>query len=301
MAQTLWTPESPVPASRSSRPRVNLASALALPALTLIAAFVVIPMLLLLDFSLHGTLQFGGPLTLSQFAAALGSSMDQSLLLKSVGTGLAATGLALALAWPTAYALAKLTPPARRQFWLAVVIIPLLTSALLLIYSMIVLLQAQGPLMSLLSWIGVNPSATLDFTPQAVVLMLAYESIPFMVLTLYNTIDQIDNRLFEAARSLGANRWQVFWEVLAPLSVPGILVGSVLVLPPAIGAFVEAQILGGPNGYLYGNLIQDDVVSLYEPSQAAALAIIMLVAVAVILGVLFLLVGRQRWRQGMAR
>jgi spermidine/putrescine transport system permease protein len=283
--------KGPTPGSR-----VNLAAVLSVPALAVIVGFVVIPMVLLIDFSLHDQLQFGGAFTFDQFTGVLTSSMDLDLLLRSVVTGVAATALALLLAWPTAYVLAKLTHPARRQFWLAVVIIPLLTSSLLLIYSMIVLLQAQGPLMTVLSAFGVSSTATLDFTPQAVVLMLAYESIPFLVLTLYNTIDQIDNRLFEAARSLGARRWQIFRDILAPLSTPGILVGTVLVLPPAIGSFVEAQILGGPNGYLYGNLMQDDLMTLYNPSQAAALAIVMLVAVALILGGLVLLMGRRPGR-----
>jgi spermidine/putrescine transport system permease protein len=253
----------------------------------ILLVMIVGPLLAVAAYSVFDQAPPGAHLTWAQWATALSfQQVYLGLVVRSLGLAALVTVLTVAAAYPMAYALA-LVVRRNQMTWLALVMVPFLTSSLLLIYSFIVLFQPGGPVMAPLAALHlVAPGASIVYTPYAVVLVLLYEYVPYMVLTLYTSLEQIDRSLLDAARSLGAGRRTLFWRVLLPLSAPGLAVGAVLVFPPVAGAFVEPEILGGPNAFFIGNAIQNQIVQVYDWPLAACLSLLLLFAVLVCLGAL---------------
>ena len=175
---------------------------------------------------------------------------------------------------------------------LAALIIPHLTSALLLIYAMYVLIAPGGPLMVALAGLGLAESRdTILFTRWAVLLMLTYLYLPFMVMALLAAVERIEQPVLEAAQSLGAGGWARFRHILLPMTLPGLTTGLVIVFTPAAGSFLEARILGGPGGMMFGTLIAEQVGRVNNPARAAAMSVALL---AVILAMLAAFAGLAR-------
>lgn len=258
----------------------------------LLLLMVVGPLVAVAAYSLLSQAPPGAHFAWSQWQTAL--SLRQvylGLVLRSLGLAAVVTLLTVAAAYPMAYALA-LVVRRNQMTWLSLVMVPFLTSSLLLIYAFIVLFQPGGPVMAPLSALHIVPAgSSLVYTPYAVVLVLLYEYVPYMVLTLFTSLEQIDRAAIDAARSLGAGRLTLFRRVILPLSAPGLLVGVVLVFPPVAGTFVEPQILGGPNAFFIGNAIQNQIVQVYDWPLAACLSFLLLFAVLCCLGLFQLTVG----------
>ncbi len=256
-----------------------------LPSGLLLVALVVAPLGLLVYFGLLSGPGVDGRVTGEEWGRIAGQpELYGRLLLRSLGLGLAATALTIVVAWPTAWALSRHVRRVR-ALYLALVIIPHLTSSLLLIYAMYVLIAPGGPLMAALVGVGLAGAGdSLLFTRWAVLLMLAYLFLPFMVIALYAAVERIDDTVLDAARSLGAGSWQRFRHVVLPLTAPGMLAGLVIVFTPAAGAFVEAQILGGTDGMMFGTLISEQVSRVNNQPRAAAMSVILLVSILMLLG-----------------
>ncbi len=218
-----------------------------------------------------------------------GTSLYVHLLVKSLLAALVSALGTVLVAWPAAWALSRL-PPGRRNLMLSLIIVPYLTSYLLLIYSVFVLLSAGGPLFSALHALGlVGRETGLLYHQSATMIILGYESLPIALFVLYSTSDQIDPVLLIAAGSLGASPWQRFRRVVVPLSRSGLFTAFLLVFVPACGAFVEPQILGGPNGVLLGNTIDDQLNTISAPHFAAALSMLLLLGIFLAVSVLYAL------------
>lgn len=258
---------------------------LILPAALLLAVMVVIPLLVLVWFSFlpDGP---GGALAWDSYARLFETPLYLNVALKTLWTaGLAALLTAL-LAWPFAWSLSRLPPRARSAVLLAIVI-PYLTSYLLLIYSIFVLLGPGSPLMLALHGLRLSPSgASILYTQPATVVMLVYENLPVMVFVLFSGMQRIENDLLAAAGSLGASRVGRLWHVVLPLSLPSLVYGLVLVFVPMGGAFVEPAILGGPHGLLLGNVIADQMTRADDPSFGAVLSLLLLLGTLAVTGVL---------------
>ncbi|HWE60454.1 MAG TPA: ABC transporter permease [Chloroflexota bacterium] len=280
--------------------RKGLVASLLLPAYGVLLLFVFVPLCALLYFSVLDNMPGQGvtpQATWANYAAFLQQPLYVRLLLKSIALSLIVTALCVLIGWPTAYALARIVRR-RRNLLLSLTVLPFLTSYLLLIYSMLVLLQPGGLLLGPLSALHlISAQATPLFTPQAVVIMLVYEYVPFMILGLYSSLERIDDGLVEAARSLGASPPRIFRTVLLPLSLPGLEAGLILVFIPATGSFIEPQILGGPNGLLLGSVINDQINAVDNWPFAASLSFLLIAAVLLVAlaatGVLRL--GVRRW------
>lgn len=255
-----------------------------LPSALLLLALVVVPLVLLVYFGLLSGPGVDGAVTGQEWARIAGQpELYGRLLVRSLVLGLAATALTIVVAWPTAWALSRYVGRLR-SLYLALVIIPHLTSSLLLIYAMYVLIAPGGPLMAALTGAGLAEAGdTLLFTRWAVLLMLAYLFLPFMVIALYAAVERIDDTVLDAARSLGAGAWQRFRHIVLPLTVPGMLAGLVIVFTPAAGAFVEARILGGTDGMMFGTLISEQVSRVNNQPRAAAMSVILLAAILALL------------------
>ena len=199
--------------------------------------------------------------------------------LSSLWTALISTILALIIGYPMAYAIAR-APESRRNLLLMLVIIPFWTSFLLRVYALIGLMQNTGQINTFLMWIGViDQPIQMIKTDFAVYVGIVYTYLPFMILPLYANLVKINEDMMEAASDLGASPFWSFWQIMVPLSLPGIIAGSMLVFIPAVGEFVIPELLGGPSTKMIGKQLWVEFFGNRDWPMASALAIVMLVLV----------------------
>ncbi|MEW5728170.1 MAG: ABC transporter permease subunit [Pseudomonadota bacterium] len=193
----------------------------------------------------------------------------------------AATLLCLLIGYPMALAIARARPD-RRGPLLMLVILPFWTSFLIRVYAWIGILKDEGLLNHMLMAVGLiaEPLVILN-TDAAVYVGIVYSYLPFMVLPLYATLEKLDPSLLEAAADLGARPWRAFLSVTLPLSVPGIVAGSLLVFIPAVGEYVIPGLLGGGDTNMLGTALWDVFSLTRDWPGAAALAVAMLAALVV--------------------
>lgn len=272
--------------------------ALMAPATVLLIVMVAIPVLVLIWFSLLTTTDRPGDLSFRNYSRLSDSSLYVTLFVKSLLVATIVAIVTTLLAWPAAWALSRINP-ARRQLLLSLIIVPYLTSLLLLIYAVFVLLGPGGPLMSVLDAVGMASSeSSVIYTNKATMIMLVYENLPIMIVVLYSASERVDNSLLAAATSLGAGPVKRFVKVILPMSVPSLLTGFILVFVPVGGAFVEAEILGGPDGQLLGNVIADQLTVTNNPYFGASLSVVLLVGILTVVGLLQLVTTLVRSHRG---
>ena len=206
-----------------------------------------------------------------------------SVLLDSLYLAAMTTLLCLLLGYPFAYRLAR--APARwRSLLLALVIIPFWTSSLVRTYAMVIILQTHGLLNQVLLSLGlIAEPLELLYTEPAVIAGMVYALLPFMILPLYAALEKLDHRLVEAARDLGAGRVTIFRRILLPLTLPGIIAGSLLTFLPGLGMFYVADLLGGAKTLLVGNLIRDQFLSARDWPFGAAASVMLTVLMGLLL------------------
>ena len=131
-------------------------------------------------------------------------------------------------------------------------------------------------------------------TATAVVAGITYNFLPFMALPLYVSLEQIDGRMIEAAEDLYASKWHAFWRVTFPLSLPGVVAGTLLTFIPAAGDFINAQLLGSPDNHMIGNVIQSKFLELTDYPAAAAMSFILMAGILVFVFLYARLVGTEQ-------
>jgi len=200
--------------------------------------------------------------------------------LYSLRTAFFSTVVCLLLGYPMAYAIAR-SGKSTQNILLLIVILPFWTSFLLRVYALEGIIQEHGLLNSLLLRLGlIDHPLQIMQTTLAVYLGIIYSYLPFMVLPLFATLEKLDDDLLEAAADLGSPPWRAFLDVTLPLSVPGIIAGSMLVFIPAIGEFVIPSLLGGPNNLMIGRVLWDEFFSNRDWPVAAAVSILFLIFLA---------------------
>jgi len=192
-----------------------------------------------------------------------------------------ATGVCLLLGYPLAYAIA-FKAGRWKNLMLVLVIAPFFTSFLLRTLSWRSILSDNGPVTSFLRTIAVLPDdGRLLATPVAVVAGLVYNFLPFMTLPLYASLDKVDHRLIEAAGDLYSSPFTGFRTVTFPLSLPGVVSGTLLTFIPACGDYINAEFLGTPKEYMVGNRIQAAFLTEHNYPLAASLSILLMAVVVV--------------------
>ncbi len=195
----------------------------------------------------------------------------------SLKTAFFSTLICLALGYPMAYGIAR-TSKSTQSILLLVIILPFWTSFLLRVYALEGIIRETGLLNTALLWLGViDHPLQIMRTSFAVYLGIIYSYLPFMVLPLFATLEKLDHSLLEAAADLGSPPWRSFLDVTLPLSVPGIIAGSMLVFIPAIGEFVIPTLLGGSNNLMIGRVLWDEFFGNRDWPVASAVAIAFLV------------------------
>ncbi|ANW22848.1 spermidine/putrescine ABC transporter permease PotB [Vibrio coralliilyticus] len=194
-----------------------------------------------------------------------------------------ATLLCLVIGYPFAYFVAKM-PEKWRPIMLFLVIVPFWTNSLIRTYGLKIVLGTQGVLnKSLIAMEIIDKPIRLMYTETAVMIGLVYILLPFMILPLYSAIEKLDNTYIEAAKDLGANKFQTITKVILPLTMPGIIGGCLLVLLPALGMFYIADLLGGAKNLLIGNVIKSQVLNARDWPFGAATSIALTIAMAIML------------------
>jgi len=207
---------------------------------------------------------------------------NQEQYLRSFLYAAIATVLALAISYPLAYMIA-FKAGKYRNILLVLVVAPFFTSFLLRTVAWTQILGDEGPILSTLKLLPfVDESIRLTSTPFAVISGLTYNFLPFMTLPLYASLERIDPRTLEAAGDLYANSFTTFRKVTVPLSMPGVVAGTLLTFIPAAGDFVNAQILGNPNTKMIGNVIESRFFAVVDYPTAAALSFTLMATILIL-------------------
>ncbi len=249
---------------------------LALPSYAYLITFFVLPFLIVIAYSFATRTRFGTDLSGWNLASyrRLGDPLVRDILFRSASLALITTAICLLVAYPFAYYMT--TRPARvRNLMLVFVMIPFWTNFLVRTYAWRVILGSDGPYSRLVQGLGLGEGRLL-FTQVAVVLGLVYGYLPFMILPLYASIERIDPRLLEASRDLYATGFATFRHVLLPLSMPGVIAGSILVFVPSLGAYVTPSILGGAKTTLLGSYIVTQFLSARDWPFGSALSFVLM-------------------------
>lgn len=256
---------------------------LVLPPYAWLAVFFVLPVLFVVAISLRpeaGPIDFRDPwrLTLQHYGQVFDTPSYLRLLGISLVMALIVATCATCFAYPIAYFLA-FRAGGRAAVYLVMLLIPFAVSYLLRVMAWRLLLGQGGAINTFLQWIGLTqePLDLLLYSRAAVVVTLIYVWIPFAALPIYAAMQRIDRGHLEAAADLGAGPWTRFARVTVPLSLPGALAAFFMVFIPTVGEYVTPSLVGGTEGYMYGNLIQDFFSRAAAWANGAALAVIMLV------------------------
>ncbi len=210
---------------------------------------------------------------------------EDSLYLDAFGNSLrvaaVSTLICLLIGYPMALGIARARERLRVPL-LLLVVLPFWTSFLIRVYAWIGILKGNGLVNNLLMGLGwIDTPLKLLHTDFALYLGIVYGYLPFMVLPLYATLSRMDNSLLEAAADLGCRPLSAFWRVTVPLSIPGIVAGSLLVFVPAVGEFVIPDLLGGPDSLMIGKLLWSEFFNNRDWPVAAALAVALLALLVV--------------------
>jgi spermidine/putrescine transport system permease protein len=199
--------------------------------------------------------------------------------------GGASTLIALLVAYPLAYAIAFHGGKWRNALLLAV-IAPFFTTYLIRTLAWETIFDDQSPVVDAMKSLGVIPQdGRVLATSGSVIAGITYNFLPFMILPLYASLERIDKRLVEAAMDLYATRREVLRRVIIPLSAPGIVAGTLLTFIPAVGDFINAELLGSPRQTMIGNIIQSRYLNVTDYPTAAALSFILMAIILVMVGI----------------
>ena len=288
------TSTGPPDEARATGARRSTPYFLLLPGGLWLALFFAVPVVFLVSQSLQtGSLEQGYALTFHFRTYLDVLDLYHVQLLRSLGYAAVATVLALAVAYPLSYAIA-FKSGRWKNLLLVLVIAPFFTSFLIRTLAWQTILASDGPLtqvlrsthvLSGLRGLHLIDNDQLLGTKLAVVTGLTYNFLPFMTLPLYASLERIDPRLHEAAGDLYASPWTGFRKVTVPLSMPGVVAGTLLTFIPAMGDYINAQLLGSPRTTMIGQVVAGQFLRVLDYPTAAALSVVLMVTIVVLVAV----------------
>jgi len=275
--------------------------ALLAPGLLWLLLFYVLPgFQMLLTSFWSGTLETGYEFALSNisnYTDALAKYSAQ--FLRSILYGGLATLLTFAISYPLAYTIA-FRGGRFKNLLLFLVVAPFFTSFLLRTLSWKIILGDSGILLGPLKTIGILPEEfRVLATPVAVIFGITYNFLPFMTLPIYVSLEKIDKRLVEAAEDLYASSFGAFRRITLPLSLPGVFAGSLLTFIPAMGDYVNAELLGSPDTTMIGNVIQNQFLTQNNYPTASALSFLLMAGILIAVAVYARLLGTEELTGGV--
>lgn len=248
---------------------------LAGPYLLWIIGFILLPLLMILYYAFTNS---NGEFTL-EYIMAITSHTNLKALGLSLWLGVLCTVICLLLSYPLAMILNGLNIK-NQSFIVFIFMLPMWMNFMLRILAWKQLLSKNGVINSLLATIGFNRIEIMN-TPTAVVLGMVYDFLPFMLLPIYNSMTRIKHDWIEAARDLGANNFIIFFKIIVPLTMSGIISGIVMVFVPSLTSFAISQILGGGKVLLIGNIIEQDFIHGSQWNSGSGLSFVLMIFVLI--------------------
>jgi spermidine/putrescine transport system permease protein len=264
----------------------NKARFLAYPYMVWMVIFIVVPLLLVLFYSLtEGNIKDPSSLTFSlNNYKRVFDVMYLNVIWKSFKLAIISTICCLILGYPVALIISTIKAK-YKNIVLMFFLVPIWMNFLLRTYAWMSILSPNGFINRLLSWMGL-PTLSIMPGQTAVILGMIYNFLPFMVLPIYTVLSKIDKSVLEAAMDLGANKLVTFVKVILPLTVPGIISGITMVFMPAVSTFVISQLLGGGKELLIGNLIEQQFTVQRDWHFGSALSIILMIMILISMAIM---------------
>lgn len=242
------------------------------------------PLLFMFSYSVMPRGMYGGVepgFTLEHYAR-LADALYLKILGRTLGYALVCTALCAVMGYPVAYVIARSGP--WKNFLVFLVILPFWTSFLVRTFAMIFLMRDTGLINTTLLALGlIDAPIAILYTPFAVMVGLVYGFLPFMILPIYSSLEKLDPSLLEAAEVLGARPLARFTQIILPLSMPGVVAGSLLVFIPSLGSYLTSDLLGGAKLMMIGNLVQNQFTAArnWPFGSASSFVVMAIVLIAV--------------------
>lgn len=249
---------------------------LAVPYYLWIAIFVIAPILLLLYRSFF---DISGNFTFDNYIHYLTNINYLIMTASSFLYAFLVTLVTFVIAYPMAYFLTKTK---RKDLWLLLVILPTWVNLLLKIYAFIGILSQTGPINNFLQMIGLEPQQLL-FTNVAFLLVAAYIELPFMLLPIFNSIDEIPNSLLEASTDLGSSEWVTIKRVIFPLSLRGVRSGVQAVFIPSLSLFMLTRLIGGNRVITLGTAVEQHFLVTQNWGMGATIGVVLMIAMVLVM------------------
>ncbi|HWK97780.1 MAG TPA: ABC transporter permease [Pseudolabrys sp.] len=270
---------------------------LALPAVLFLLVFTVMPLGLMVGMSFWKSTIFGTrpDFIFDNYIRVFSNWLYVGQLINTLALAIGTTLVSLVVSYPIALMLSRMKG-SKKSVFLLMLFIPFWSSYVVRTFVWLPILGRNGAINQLLMYLGIidQPLDYLLYNNGAVVLGLVYVFTLFMTLPIYVTLDKLDPALIEAASDLGAKPLQVFARVIVPLSMPGVMSGSIMVFLMSVGAYVTPQLLGGPSGLMFGNIIAAQFLSDNNWAFGSALACSMMIAVLAILMIAGRFIGLEK-------
>ncbi len=265
----------------------------------IVALALPVGMLIAISFWTQHYFEFDRTLTFLNYEEFFRKPVYRTVLWRSIRISAAVTLATVVLAYPMAYFIA-FRVKRHKLVWLILITVPFWTSYLLRVFSWKIILGYNGVINSALKIVGLidQPLEFLLYNPTAVVITLVHAWAAFAILPIYVSLEKIDRPLLEAAADLGDDPVMRFLRVTLPLSLPGVIAASLLVFIPTVGDYVTPSLVGGPNGLMTGNIIQQQFGRTNNWPLGSALSVISMIAITVIVCVF--LWSTKRARRGVA-
>ncbi|WP_421617367.1 ABC transporter permease [Brevibacillus sp. TJ4] len=254
---------------------------LLLPGVLFLTLFLVIP----IAMTIFSTFYHEGGFTVQGYLTFLTDTYYLKILWTTLQVSLVTTFVCILLGFPVSYYISRLGAR-KKGILLALAVFPLLTSSVVRSFSWMIILGKKGLLNSSLQWLGlIEKPLEILYTPTAMMIGMIHLFLPLIIITLVGVMENIDSDLLKAAESLGASRFTAFRKVILPLSMPGLIVGSILVFVGSLTAYTTPALLGGKQGVISTFLYQN-AVTLNDWHMASVIATIMIVITFVVIGLM---------------
>ena len=261
------------------------------PYLVWMVIFIVVPILLVCYYSLTVPAETGREFSLAIFHRFL-DPVYMKVLFRSVKLAVISSAICFVVGYPLAYILAR-SNFQYKNILVMLLVVPMWMNFLLRTYAWLTILERNGILNALLTWLGL-PRVNILYTESAVVLGMVYNFLPFMVLPIFSVLSKIDHSIIEAAEDLGANSLTVFRRIIFPLSLPGVISGITMVFMPAVTTFVISRLLGGGQFTLIGNLIEQQFLYVGDWGFGSAISLVMMILIMLSMAVMSRFAGEER-------
>ncbi|WP_373237260.1 ABC transporter permease [Cohaesibacter celericrescens] len=273
----------------------TIGKSLSVPVFAAITALCIAPLVILFVysfFSVNFVAIIKDP-SFKNYIRIAGSSTYRWLIFKAFLSGAGIATVTAIIGYPVAWFIAKRVTVYKSAL-LTLLLVPLYTGDLVRIFAWRILLGAEGVLNSLLIWMGLveKPISALLFSPLATHIVLAYNYLPFMVIGLWLAFEALDDRLLEAAQDLGAGSRSAFLRVTMPLTMPGLIAGSLMVFVMVVGDYLTPQLLGGASGITIISAINDLFGTAFDWPLGSAIAWTMLTILALFFALAAIVISR---------